>query len=320
MARFYIKKEYQSIADLYNIGYIKNISSLHRGYGGSAKYRVVTSKGKFIISMNVFFDKKDGIIIRSKESLQCEIDLLNFLKGMPVPHFKVSLNKNYIEKFKDSWITVCNFIPGHTPNKINSHMAYELGKFLGEFHIRSKKFYRNLDSRRKFYDFNNNILRQMKSQVKKQTNKILGSIVEEIEYGIKKNRPQSKLPVGPIHVDIGHNNELFQKNKLSGIIDFGNFYHGPFMIDVGKTIMWNCCITGMLDEKLFKSFIHGYKEKRRLNKNEAKYLKKSILYAIYSHIWVDLYHIPIKYVPIKWTLFLVKTFLPVARKLSKLPE
>ena len=92
------------------------------------------------------------------------------------------------------------------------------------------------------------------------------------------------------------------------------------MIDVGKTIMWNCCITGMLDEKLFKSFIHGYKEKRRLNKNEAKYLKKSILYAIYSHIWVDLYHIPIKYVPIKWTLFLVKTFLPVARKLSKLPE
>jgi uncharacterized membrane protein YbaN (DUF454 family) len=80
--------------------------------------------------------------------------------------------------------------------------------------------------------------------------------------------------------------------------------------------MWNCCTKGALDRKLFKKFMEGYTNKRSLNKDEKAYITKSILYAIYSHIWVDLYHVPIKYVPESWPLYLIETFLPVARRLE----
>jgi len=51
--------------------------------------------------------------------------------------------------------------------------------------------------------------------------------------------------------------------------------------------------------------------------SKINYLKQSILFAIYSHLWVDLYHVPIRYVPESYTLFLVREFLPLARRLEK---
>ena len=315
MLKFYNKKEYQLIANIYGLG---KISMLSYFYGGlqTPKVRIKTQLGEFVISKNKLSNKKD-IASKSKESLQYEIDLLNSLKGLPVPSYYPSLKGNFIEKFNDGWVTVDKYIPGKAPKKITPKIAYSLGVFLGEFHNRGQRFKKKLKSRRRFYDLNPRVMKVMKPLAFKQTHPKLKSIREEMMRGVENNFPSSKLPKGPIHVDIYYNNELFLGNKLSGIIDFGNFYIGPLMIDVGKTIMWNCCLKGKFNKKLFKEFIRGYKSKRKFNKFEKAYLKKSILYAIYSHIWVDLYHVPIKYVPESWPLFLAKNFLSVARKLEK---
>jgi homoserine kinase type II len=243
--------------------------------------------------------------------------MLNTLKDMKVPHYKYSENNKYIEKFKDGWVTVYDFIPGKSPKKINKEKAFELGKFLGEFHKLSYKFKKEIPTRRKFYDLSHSVIEKMEVVAKKQKNNKLASLVEEIKIGVIKNSPSRNLPVGPIHVDIGHNNELFIGNKLSGIIDFGNFYRGPYMVDIGKTIMWNCCSGGKIDIRLYKSLMSGYNSKRKLNVIESKCIAQSILFAIYSHIWVDLYHVPIRYVPESWPLFLINTFLPAAKNIEK---
>lgn len=319
MKKFYSKKEYQSISDIYNLGNIKRLEFFKQGYGKSGKAKIVTNKGIYVISSNVISNKKD-LVSKSRESLQYEINMLNSIENMCIPKYIISINNNYIEKFKNNWVSVYYFLPGKTPKDINSFKAKELGKFLGEFHGKSKKFNRIPSSRRKFYDLNSKVLRKMRKLAYCQNNKILKSVIQEVERGVVKNYPPNKLPKGPIHVDIGHGNELFIDDKLSGIIDFGNFYHGPFMVDVGKTIMWNCCYNKKLNQKLTMSLLKGYESKRKLNKLEKKYLKKSILFAIYSHIWVDLYHVPIKYVPESYTLFLVKNFLPVAIDLENSKE
>jgi Ser/Thr protein kinase RdoA (MazF antagonist) len=197
-------------------------------------------------------------------------------------------------------------------------MARELGVFLGEFHLQGKRFRKILKSRRKFYDLNPAVMKKTERYAFNQNNLLLKLVVHDIKSGVEKNRPPAGLPRGPIHVDIKPENELFVKNKLSAVVDFGNFYVGPLMVDVGKTIMWNCCGRGKFDKNLFKSFMNGYKSKRRLTKKEFSYLKKSILFAIYSHIWVDLYHVPLKYVPESYTLFLVKNFLPVATQIENM--
>lgn len=316
MEKFYSKKEYQLIADMYELGKAQKVFRLHVGYGMSTKAAVQTSLGKFVISKNILSNKKD-IVSKSKESLQYEINMLQTVKGMPVPSFMRSSRGNFIERFKDDWVTVYSFLPGKPPKRIRPVMAFALGAFLGEFHKRSQRFKKNLKSRRKFYDLNPSVMKIMEPYANQQTNPKLKSIVADIKRGVVSNRPPSKLPRGPIHVDIGHTNELFQGNKLTGIIDFGNFYLGPFMVDVGKTVMWNFCPRKKLDKQLLEEFIAGYTSKRKFNGVERAYLKKSILFAIYSHIWVDLYHVPIKYVPESWPLFLVKSFLPVAKDIER---
>ena len=314
--KFYTKKEYQIIADLYSLGKIRKIFKLHIGYGMSTKAAVQTSSGKFVVSKNILSDKKD-IVSKSKESLLYEIDMLNVVRGLPVPVYRPSSRGNFIEKFGGNWVTVYDFIPGKSPRRITAPMDRELGKFLGEFHKRGQKFEKDLKSRRRFYDLNPKVMKKMEPFARRQKNPVLKSVVEVIKRGVESNRPSPKLPRGPIHVDIGHTNELFQGNKLTGIIDFGNFYIDSLMIDVGKTIMWNFCLEKKLDINLLKNFITGYKSRRTFNKAEQAYLKKAILYAIYSHIWVDLYHIPIKYVPESWPLMLIRRFLPVAKQIEK---
>lgn len=313
--KFYTKKEYAQIAEIFGLGVINNVSFLYKGYGKSIKVCAETDLGKFVISKNILSDKK-SISAKSVESLNYEIEFLRTIKGLPVPQYIKSKKGNYLEKFKSSWVTAYKFIPGKAPKTITPKMAYSLGKFLGELHVRGQKFKRILKSRRKFYDLNPRVVKLMEKYAKKQTNPILKSAFNDIKKGVIDNRPPVNLPRGPIHVDIGPNNELFIKEKLSGIIDFGNFYIGELMVDVGKAIMFNCCRSKKLDYKLVKKFLSGYEGRRKLGKKEKEYLKKSILYAIYSHIWVDLYHVPIKYVPESYALYLVKNFLPVAKKLE----
>ena len=283
MIKYYSNKEYQIIANKYRLGEIINLEYLYIGYGGSAKVKIETSKGYFVVAKNILADKKD-ITSKSVESLQYEIDMLNTIKRIKVPQYRYSEKNNYIEKYKDGWVTIYDFIPGKSPKKINNKKAFELGKFLGEFHKLGSKFKKEIPSRRKFYNLDYSAIRKMETIARKQKNKKLFSLIDEIKLGVIDNTPPRNIPIGPIHVDIGHNNELFLGDKLSGIIDFGNFYRGPYMVDIGKTIMWNCCSNGKLNIKLFNSFMSGYKSNRKLNKSESQYITKSILFAIYSHI------------------------------------
>lgn len=195
-------------------------------------------------------------------------------------------------------------------------MAYALGIFLGRLHAKGKEFHKSLTGRRKFYDLTPEIIKKMYKIALRQQNSNLRSVVEETRRGVEKYRLPRGLPRGPIHVDIKPENELFIQEKLTGVIDFGNFYIGPYMIDFGKMAMWNCIRKGRLDYKLFNEMRRGYESKRKFSRAEVGYIINSILFAIYSHIFVDLYHVPLKYVPESYTLFLVKEFLPAARRLE----
>ena len=196
-------------------------------------------------------------------------------------------------------------------------MAYQLGQFLGTFHVQGRSFPTLLRGRRKFYDLSAVVMKKMDAYATQQTNPFLKAVVQEVREGVLRTRPPKILPKGPIHVDIKPENELFVDGILTGVVDFGNFYIDTLMIDVGKTIMWNCGKGKSIDRTLMAELLRGYEEKRKFTKQERDYLPSAILFAIYSHIWVDLYHVPLHYVPESYTVSLVKTFLPIARTLEE---
>jgi homoserine kinase type II len=250
-------------------------------------------------------------------ALLCEIELLTHLRSLPVPHYLPSRRHKYLDNFKGYAVSVYRFLPGRHPSKITPRMAYQLGSFVGKFHKLGARFKKAMRGRRRFYDLNPEVMTLMYRYAKRQTHPELKAVVEEVKKGTENNRLPKNLPRGPIHVDIKPDNELFVGENLTGVIDFGNTYVDPFILDIGKTIMWNCARKGRLDKVLTGKFLQGYYKNRKLSIEERRYLKQSVLFAIYSHIWVDLYHVPIRYVPESYTIFLVKEFLPLARWIER---
>ncbi|MFH0806527.1 MAG: phosphotransferase [Candidatus Brennerbacteria bacterium] len=315
MLNFFSRKEYQEISDAFQLGSVKRIVYFGKGLQ-TPKVMVRTPKGEFIISKHRHFSSRD-IWSKSRRSFLYEVGLLNVLKKLPVPHYRKSAKGGYVLDFKRFDVTVYRFLPGKQPRFLTPAMVRQLGSFVGSFHAAGRNFRETLKGRRRFYQLTHTVVRRMHVYAQKQKNPRLKRIVTEVKKGVEQNRLPASLPKGPIHVDIKPENELFVREKLTGVIDFGNFYIGPYMLDVGKTVMWNCVRKGRLEKNLLQSFLKGYESKRKLSVQERKYLKRSILFAIFSHIWVDLYHVPIKYVPESYTLFLVRAFLPVARWLTK---
>lgn len=319
MKNFYTKKEYQDISKIFNLGNIKNIVYFKQGYQ-TPKVAITTSKGKFIIAKHNLSNKKVIVAdmkIVPRIALNHEINFLQTLKNLPVPHYIKSKKENYLENFKNYTVSVYKFLPGRHPLKITPRMIYSLGEFVGQFHKKGLKFKKPMLGRREFYNLSPKILKLMYRSVKKQTHPRLKEVFEEIKRGVENNRLPKNLPYGPVHVDIKPDNELFFGEELTGIIDFGNMYIDSLVFDIGKTIMWNCIENHSINKNLTKAFLKGYNKYRKLSKKELPILNQAILFSIYSHIWVDLYHVPLKYVPEKYTLSLVKDFLPVARKLEK---
>ena len=153
----------------------------------------------------------------------------------------------------------------------------------------------------------------MRAVIYRQKNNRLSKVAGEIEKGLINSSPPKGLPEGPIHVDFKPDNFLFKGNRLVGVLDFGNFYIGPLMIDLGKAIIFNCTKNKKLDRKLVDSFLRGYEKFRQLTKQERAYFKKAVHYGIYSHVWLDLYHVPLKLVPAYHPLNYIKIYLPAVK-------
>lgn len=311
MIKFFRNHIYQEIADQFDLG---KILEIERFTGGLAapKVSVITPRGRFVIAK---YTLGDGSIFKnkSKVSLAKEIELLIALKGLQVPHYLSDQSDNCILERDGFGITVYKHLPGEHITDLNEKQVFQLGLFLGAFHSQGAQLKADFSGRKIFYDFSPEQFEKKKLYAYKQTNKILKSVVPEIEKGVLSNMLDKSLPQGPIHVDIKTDNLLFAGNKLTGVIDFGNFYNGPYILDLGKAIVFNCTKEGFIDKKLMNSMLRGYNKSRKLNKQEMRSLNQAMRYGIYSHIWLDLYHVPLKLVPVSHTLYFVENFLPAVR-------
>ena len=208
MSNYYSKTEYREIASLYKLGAVRSLFRIDihlKKDHQTLKTVVATPRGRFVISKHELSRKKDTVS-KSVRSLQYEIDLLDCLKSLPVPHYVRSHKGNFIEKFGDGWVTVDKFFDGKSPDAITPKMAYRLGYFLGSFHVQGKKFRKVLPERRKFYDLSPPTMRMMGKYAFKQKNPLLKSVVEEVKKGVETTALPDRLPKGPIHVDINPQN------------------------------------------------------------------------------------------------------------------
>ena len=178
----------------------------------------------------------------------------------------------YLIKLKNKTACIVSFLKGKDKNKLDLKNCFEVGKIIAQMHLVTKNI--NL-SRKNSMGIKNldPLLKSIKFRSNKFSNleKFLVNNLKEI----KKNWPK-KLPKGIIHGDLFIDNIFFNKNKLSGIIDFYFAANDYFMYEIAICINALCFDNKKskfkINKQKIKSLIQGYESIKKISLKEKKSL------------------------------------------------
>ena len=232
----------------------------------NTNYLLKSKNKKFILTI---FEKR----VSNKE-IPFFMKLMDKLNNSKINCPKPVKNNNgkYLIKLKNKTACIVSFLKGKDKNKLNLKNCFEVGKIIAQMHLVTK----NIDlSRKNSMGIKNldPLLKSIKFRSNKFSNleKFLVNNLKEI----KKNWPK-KLPKGIIHGDLFIDNIFFNKNKLSGIIDFYFAANDYFMYEIAICINALCFDNKKskfkINKQKIKSLIKGYESIKKISLKEKKSL------------------------------------------------
>ena len=178
----------------------------------------------------------------------------------------------YLIKLKNKTACIVSFLKGKDKNKLNLENCFEVGKIIAQMHLVTKNI--NLSRRNSMgIKYLDPLLKSIKFRSNKFSN--LEKFLINNLKDIKKNWPK-KLPNGIIHGDLFIDNIFFNKNKLSGIIDFYFAANDYFMYEIAICINALCFDNKKskfkINKQKIKSLIKGYESIKKISLKEKKSL------------------------------------------------
>ena len=259
------KGDISSINKKFDIEEIISFQGIKKGIENT-NYLLKSKNKKFILTI---FEKR----VSNKE-IPFFMKLMDKLNNSKINCPKPLKNNNgkYLIKLKNKTACIVSFLKGKDKNKLNLKNCFEVGKIIAQMHLVTKNI--NL-SRKNSMGIKNldPLLKSIKFRSNKFSNleKFLASNLNEI----KKNWPK-KLPKGIIHGDLFIDNIFFNKNKLSGIIDFYFAANDYFMYEIAICINALCFDNKKskfeINKQKIKSLIQGYESIKKISLKEKKSL------------------------------------------------
>ena len=260
-----ISKDIHLINSNFNIDEIKSFQGIKKGIENT-NYLLKTKKEKFILTI---FEKR----VSNKEIpfFMKLMDNLNQSK-ISCPKPLKDRNGNYLIKLKNKTACVVTFLKGKDKQTLNLNNCYQVGKIISQMHSITKKLKfsrKNSMGIKKL----NPLLKSIKFKSKKNSN--LEKFLMQNLSNIKKNWP-AKLPYGIIHGDLFVDNIFFNKDKLSGVIDFYFAANDFFMYEIAICINALCFDKKknkfLINKQKVKNLIKGYESVRKITIGEKKSL------------------------------------------------
>ena len=265
------KEEVEKICEEYSLGNLKNFKMLKGGLD-NFNYDIQTSKGKFIL--RILREDKDK---RQEFSLLAELNK-GFTYSIPKPlETKKGVKKSHI-KGKSFW--VYKKLKGKAIQKRpNLKQMKELAKALAIYHKTVQGFGKGKCKLLKYYkgiekEFNK--LNQVKVKTREDEFAIESKyLFESIVKKFSKEDYSKNLLLN--HSDFDTSNVLFEKEIITGIIDFDYVEIGPRIRDVAISIKDSCAPKGKLNVEWLNLFLEEYERVILLDKEEKKKILDFIL-------------------------------------------
>ena len=258
-------KDIRLINSKFNIDEIKSFKGIKKGIENT-NYLLKTKKKKFILTI---FEKR----VSNKEIpfFMKLMDNLNQSK-ISCPKPLKDKNGNYLIKLKNKTACVVSFLKGKDKQILNINNCYQVGKIISQMHSITKKLKFSRKNSMSVKNLNP-LLKSIKFKSKKNSN--LEKFLIQNLSNIKKNWP-SKLPSGIIHGDLFIDNIFFNKDKLSGVIDFYFAANDFFMYEIAICINALCFDKKKnkfkINKQKVKNLIKGYESVRKITIGEKKSL------------------------------------------------
>ena len=214
----------------------------------------------------------------SKEEINSELKWLSALnkEKINVPKSIKSINKNFIEKVNDQYVSVLTWINGKPLTKLksceksleNNKIFYNLGKELAKLHLFSDVWNNKETLRKRTWNIEgllgeNPIWDRFWSNPELsevQTNQI---ILMKIKCQTILENNLKDLDYGLIHADAVRDNVLFNNSKKVQLIDFDDSGYGFRLFDIATTLLYYLRNKNFLIIK--NNLIKGYLSIRNLN-------------------------------------------------------
>jgi homoserine kinase type II len=190
----------------YSVGALAAIEPIKSGIENT-NYFVTTSQGRYVLTL---FERLPAA------ELPFYLDLMAHLArhGIPCPAPIADLQDRYLQHLNGKPAALVTRLPGRSLDNPGERECGELGALLARLHLAGRSFPGYLENPRgpKWWRF-----------AAKEVSPFLDSrqkdlLEKELHFQSEQRFPD--LARGPVHADLFRDNTLFEKGRISGVIDF----------------------------------------------------------------------------------------------------
>lgn len=204
-----------------------------------------------------------------------ELDLLNYLHDLPTPRPIALKNGKYSSRLGNNKAFLMTLLPGKHKKIITDYDLKDIGMFLAKLHNQTANFKSRI-RRLETLSYSTVSLLEKFQKCRKIKDERIVPVLGYVKNNINNCLPPPHLPCGAIHSDLKPENCLFQKGKLTGVVDFDNSYIAPLVIDLANTMIWFCARGRRFDMEKAEIIAEAYQDSRRLDAAEKAYLPSAI--------------------------------------------
>lgn len=215
-------EEVADFADLYGLGDVLSLKGIAEGVENS-NYLMVTEAGQFILTL---YEKRVD-----KDDLPFFLGLMEHLaaKGVACPLPVKAPDGRSLHTLAGRPAAIITFLTGMWPKRIRPAHCMELGRALAEMHIAGQDFALSRPNSLSVVGWRP-LLAACVDRADEVKAGLAGTLSDELDW-LEANWP-TDLPTGVIHADLFPDNVFFQRDRLTGLIDFYFACTDAFAYDV----------------------------------------------------------------------------------------
>lgn len=268
--------ELSGFLEHYRVGQLVEYSGIESGIENT-NYFVTTTDGQYVLTL---FEQ------HSADELPFFLDLTAFLAEHQIPAAHPEQNKGgkYLDELKSKPAALVARLSGQSVTRANKEQCAAVGDILARMHVAAQHFpYTRANPRGPgWWATTANALYQ---KISPDDTALLKD-----ELGFQASYRNNKLPRGIVHADLFRDNILFDKNRLTGLIDFYYACTDILLFDVAITVNdWCNNKYGGLDPLLLEMLLSAYQQVRPFD-NEELVAWPVMLRAAALRFWLSRLH------------------------------